>query len=106
MEPISEPWSFHVGVVYENICSMKDTPSQEPRDQALRAALHDAGLLAGLVQGVFHASYSGSRRDVYLATLGSYLTDLGGSLESKAGGYLATFEDRRIAIRFETGGHG
>jgi len=55
---------------------------------------------------VFHASYSGSRRDVYLATLGSYLTDLGGSLESKAGGYLATFEDRRIAIRFETGGRG
>ena len=83
MEPISEPWSFHVGVVYENICSMKDTPSQEPRDEALRAALHDAGLLAGLVQGVFHASYSGSRRDVYLATLGSYLADLGGSLESR-----------------------
>ena len=42
----------------------------------------------------------------FLATLGSYLTDLGGSLESKAGGYLATFEDRRIAIRFETGGRG
>src|SRR5437870_10985217 len=106
MEPISEPWSFHVGVVYENICSMRNRPSQEPRDQALRAALHDAALLAGLVQGVFHASYSGSRRDVYLATLGSYLTDLGGSLDSKAGGYLATFEDRRIAIRFETGGRG
>ena len=85
---------------------MKNSPSEEPRDQALRAALHDAALLAGLVQGVFHASYSGSRRDVYLATLGSYLTDLCGSLESKAGGYLATFEDRRIAIRFETGGRG
>src|SRR2546425_12986386 len=95
MEPISEPWSFHVGVVYENICSMKDTPSQEPRDEALRAALHDAGLLAGLVQGVFHASYSGSRRDVYLAALGPYLADLGGSLERKAGGKLARLEEPR-----------
>jgi len=106
MAPRSEPWSFRVGITYENICSMNNSPSQEPRDEALRAALHDAALLAGLVQGVFHASYSGSRRDVYLATLGSYLADLGGSLESKAGGYLATFEDRRIAIRFETGGRG
>jgi hypothetical protein len=85
---------------------MKNSPSQEPRDQALRAALHDAALLAGLVQGVFHASYSGSRRDVYLATLGSYLADLGARLDVESGRHIATCEDRRIAIRFETGGQG
>ncbi len=52
MERRSEPWTFRTVAVYENICSMKNSPSEEPRDQALRAALHDAALLAGLVQGV------------------------------------------------------
>jgi hypothetical protein len=85
---------------------MLSSPSQEPRDQALQAALRDAALLAGLVHGEFHASYSGSRRDVYLTTLGSYLADLGGRLEDDSGRYLATFDDRRIAIRFETSGRG
>jgi len=56
---------------------MKDTPSVDPRDQAIRAALRDA------------------------ATLAAYVTDLGGRLE-EAGtrDLVADFGGRRITVRF------
>jgi hypothetical protein len=41
---------------YENICSMRDTPSTDPRDQAIRAALRDASTLASMVVTEFQAS--------------------------------------------------
>ena len=90
------------GVVgYENICSMKDTRSADPRDQAIQAALRDAATLAAMVVTEFRASYWGAERGVYVATLAAYVTDLGGRLE-EAGtrDLVADFDGRRITVRF------
>ena len=98
-------WSCERGppgvVDYENMCSMKDTPSADPRDQAIRAALRDASTLAAMVASEFRASYWGAERAVYLATLAAYVTDLGGHLE-EAGpkDLVADFGGRRITVRF------
>jgi hypothetical protein len=98
-------WSCGKGppgvVTYENICSMKDTPSADPRDQAIRAALRDAATLAAMVVTEFRASYLGAERTVYVATLAAYVTDLGGCLE-EAGtrDLVADFGGRRITVRF------
>jgi hypothetical protein len=90
------------GVVgHENICSMQNTPSSDPRDQAIRAALHDAAILAAMVATEFRASYWGAERSVYVATLAGHVTDLGGHLEEAGGGGLvATFDERQITVRF------
>jgi len=80
---------------------MQDEPSADPRDQAIRAALHDAATLAGMVATEFRASYWGAEQAVYAATLAEYVTDLGGRLE-EAGtrDLVADFGGRRIPVRF------
>jgi hypothetical protein len=42
---------------YVNICSMQNRPSLDPRDEAIRAALRDAAVLAGIVADEFLATY-------------------------------------------------
>jgi len=79
---------------------MKDTPSADPRDQAIRAALRDVAALAAIVAGEFHATYVGPDRAGYLHVLGDYLADLGGRLEDGPGGPVVAVDGRRIAIRF------
>jgi hypothetical protein len=71
-----------------------------PRDQAVKAALHDAAAIASIVANEFHTSYNGPARAEYLRVLGDYETDLGGRLEDGPTGLLAAFEGRRITIRF------
>ena len=89
-------------VSYEDICSMQDKPSPDPRDQAIRAALRDVATLSAIVADEFRATYVGPRRDVYLRTLGAYVADLGGRLEPSDGRYLvAHVRGRRITLRFE-----
>jgi len=89
-----------------NICSMQNRPSRAPRDEAIRAALRDAAVLAGIVAGEFYPTYAGPERAEYLRVLGVHVADLGGALEEARTGVAATFGERRIAIRFGTGsGH-
>ncbi len=83
----------------ENICSMGNQ-SDRPRDEAIRAALYDSAVLAGLLVDEFHATYAGPERSDYLRVLSANLTGLGGSLEIEESGVAATFADRRISIRF------
>ena len=79
---------------------MRDTPSADPRDQAILAALRDAATLAEMVATEFSASYFGSERSVYVATLAAYVVDLGGRLEEAGAKELvANFDGRRITIR-------
>jgi hypothetical protein len=84
----------------ENICSIRDRPSASPRDEAIRAALRDVAVLAGIRDDEFRATYEGPERSEYVRVLAAYIADLGGSLETGAWGPVATFADRRIAIRF------
>jgi hypothetical protein len=83
---------------------MQNRPSRDPRDEAIRAALRDAAVLAGIVADEFQATYEGPERAEYLRILGVEVADLGGALERVTGGAAATFADRRIAIRFGVGG--
>src|SRR5664280_1935889 len=78
---------------------MRDIPSADPRDQAIRAALRDASTLAAMVVTEFTASYWGAERAIYVATVASYVTDLGGRLE-EAGtrDLVADIGGRRIAF--------
>jgi hypothetical protein len=95
------------GVVrHENICSMQDIPSADPRDQVIRAALRDVAALAAIVAGEFDATYVGPDRAGYLRVLGDYLADLGGQIEQGPMGPEVAVDGRRIAIRFgPTSGH-
>jgi hypothetical protein len=79
-----------------------DNQSNRPRDEAIRAALYDSAVLAGLLVDEFHASYAGPERSEYLRILSANLTGLGGSLEVESSGVAAAFADRRISIRFGT----
>jgi hypothetical protein len=79
---------------------MRDTPSTDPRDQVIRAALLDVAALAAIVAGEFHATYVGPDRAGYLHVLGDYLADLGGRLEDGPSGPVVAVDGRRIAIRF------
>ena len=80
---------------------MQDESSNDPRDQAIRAALRDASTLAAMVVTELTASYWGAERSVYIATLAAYVVDLGGHLE-EAGtrDLVADFGGRRITVRF------
>ena len=80
---------------------MQDESSNDPRDQAIRAALRDASTLAAMVVTELTASYWGAERSVYIATLAAYVVDLGGHLE-EAGtrDLVADFDGRRITVRF------
>ena len=66
----------------ENICSMKDRRSHQPRDEAIRAAMRDAGVLAGILEDEFQATYRGPERSEYVRVLTEMVTGLGGSLEA------------------------
>ena len=79
---------------------MQNQPSQDPRDQVMRAALADAAVLAAMLADEYHASYIGPDRARYLAILGTWLADLGGVLEEGPIGPTARFEGRAISIRF------
>ena len=79
---------------------MQDTPSADPRDQVIRAALRDVSALAAIVAGEFHASYAGPDRAGYLRVLGDYLADLGGRIEQAPTGPEVVVDGQRIAIRF------
>ena len=79
---------------------MQDTPSTDPRDEAIHAALRDVAALAAIVAGEFHATYVGPDRAEYLHVLGDYVADLGGRLEDGPTGPLVAVDGRRIAIRF------
>jgi len=79
---------------------MQNTPSADPRDQVIRAALRDVAALAAIVAGEFHATYVGPDRAGYLHVLGDYLADLGGRVEQGATGPEVVVDGQRIAIRF------
>ena len=79
---------------------MQDTPSGDPRDRAIRAALRDGSTLAAMVATEFRASDWGVERTTYVATLAGYVTDLGGHLdEAERGQLVADFGGRRITVR-------
>jgi hypothetical protein len=89
-----------------NICSMQNRPSRTPRDEAIRAALRDAAVLAGIVADEFYPTYQGPERAEYLRVLGAHVADLGGALQEADRRVEATFAGRRIAILFGAGrGH-
>lgn len=80
--------------------SMRNEPSADPRDQAISAALRDASSLAAMVATEFTATYRGTERATYLATLSGYVTDLGGRLDEAGGGeVVAAFGQRVITVR-------
>ena len=79
---------------------MQNTPSADPRYQAIRAALRDVAALVAIVAGEFHATYVGPDRAGYLHVLGDYLADLGGRVEQVATGPEVVVDGQRIAIRF------
>jgi hypothetical protein len=83
---------------------MQNRPSQNPRDDAIRAALRDGAILAGIVVGEYHATYQGPERAEYLRVLAANITDLGGSLEQGPAGITAVFAGRRIMVWFGAGG--
>jgi hypothetical protein len=78
---------------------MSNQPDR-PGDEAIRAALYDSAVLAGLLVDEFHATYAGPERSEYLRILSANLAGLGGSLEIEPSGVAAAFADRRISIRF------
>jgi len=82
------------------MCSMRNQPSTDPRDQAIRAALRDVAVLAAIAVDEFHATYAGPGRSEYLRVLGAYVANCGGRLDPGPDGCVAVFDDRRIAIRF------
>ena len=80
---------------------MKDIPSADPRDHAIRAALRDAATMAAMVATELTASYWGVERAIYVATLAAYVADLGGRLdEAGSKDLVADFGGRRITVRF------
>jgi hypothetical protein len=79
---------------------MADYSAHNPKDEAIRAAHHDASVLAGILEDEFQATYRGPERSEYVRMLSVIVAGLGGSLEVSPVGAAAVFEDRRIAIRF------
>ena len=79
---------------------MRNQPSTDPRDQAIRAALRDVAVLAAIAAGEFYSTYEGPERTEYLRVLGRYVANVGGRLSPGPDGFVAAFDDRRIAIRF------
>ena len=79
---------------------MQNTPSIDPRDQVIRAALRDVAALAAIVAGEFHVTYVGPDRVGYLHVLGDYIADLGGQIERGPTGPVVSVDGRRIALRF------
>jgi hypothetical protein len=65
--------------------------------------MRDAGVLAGILEDEFQATYRGPERSEYVRVLTEIVTGLGGSLEAGTMELDATFDDRRIRIRFAIG---
>ncbi len=86
---------------YENIRSTQNRPSGDPRDQAIRAALHDAATLVELANDEFTATYAGPARDAYLRVFAASVAVVGGRLEQGPDGLHAAFGERLIRIRFD-----
>jgi hypothetical protein len=80
---------------------MQATPSADPCDQVIGAALQDVAALASIVAGEFHATSLGSDRARYLYVLGDYLADLGGQIAQGPTGPVVAVDDRQIAPRFD-----
>lgn len=80
-----------------------DRGAHHPRDEAIRAAMRDAAVLVGVLEGEFQATYRGPERSEYVRVLSDIVSGLGGTLENEAVGLAATFADRRIRIRFVNG---
>jgi hypothetical protein len=80
--------------------SMSDNSTHHARDEAIRAAHHDAAVLAGILEDEFQATYRGPERSEYVRVLAVIVAGLGGSLEISPSGAAAVFDDRRVAIRF------
>jgi len=87
----------------ENICSMQGRASQHPRDEAIRAAHHDAAVLAGILENEYQATYRGPERLEYVRVLSEIVSGLDGSLETGPTDLTVRFQDRRIKIRFGAG---
>ena len=79
---------------------MENRPSQDPRDVVRRCAMNDAAAIAAMLVDEYEATYQGPDRDAYLAALGSWVADLGGTVEDAGIAPAVQFETRRIAIRF------
>jgi hypothetical protein len=62
--------------------------------------MRDAAVLAGILEGEFHATYRGSERSEYVRVVMEIVAGLGGSLDAGAIGLAATFADRQIKILF------
>jgi hypothetical protein len=84
----------------ENICSVRNQPSKDPRDLLVKAAMRDAVMLGSILEGEFRSTYDGPHKAAYLAALRSWLADLGVAIEDGEAGAVAAFADRRIVIRF------
>ncbi|TMF40173.1 MAG: hypothetical protein E6I26_03410 [Chloroflexi bacterium] len=82
---------------------MQGRASQYPRDEAIRAAHHDAAVLAGILTDEFRATYPGPERAEYLRVLASIVADLGGALDTRGSRVAVVFDNRRITIRFGSG---
>ena len=82
---------------------MWDGRSINQRDEAIRAAMRDAGVLARILEGEFQATYRGPERSEYVRVLTEIVDALGGSLAAGPIDLAATFDDRRIRIRFASG---
>ncbi len=82
---------------------MRNQPSNDPRDLAVKAAMRDAVTLGSILEGEFCSTYVGPDKAEYLAVLRSWLADLGVVIEDGEGGPVAAFADRRITIRFGRG---
>ncbi len=80
---------------------MQNQPSADPRDQAIRAALHDAATLVELANDEFTTTYAGLARSDYLRVFAASVADVGGRLEEDPDGFRAAFGERLIRIRFD-----
>jgi hypothetical protein len=95
---------FRIDRRNENICSMQDRPSDDPRDDAIRAALRDGAALAAMLSDEFQSTYRGSERSEYVRVLASTIEDLGGRLAQQGVLLAAEFADRRITIHLRATG--
>ena len=82
----------------ENICSMHDRGSNQPRDEAIRAAMRDARVLAGILEGEFQATPGpvGVRR-----VLTEIIAGFGRCARGRVDRHGGDLPGRQIRIRFQ-----
>jgi hypothetical protein len=81
-------------------CSSEGRAVHATRRSGRRCAT--PAFLAGILEGEFQATYRGPEWSEYVRVLTEIVTGLGGSVDAGAIDLAATFEGRRIAIRFGT----